>query len=892
MTAAADRIAQAEALALAGAVLVPVPQGTKGPTVTGWNSDPAQWIRTPSAAREYLTAHPGAGVGLLHSESQTAALDIDHEGAALALAAVGVDLAAVLASNPYRVRGRKGEKPIFRVPDGLSLTRHALGWPDPSGKKGPGGRPAPLTIFELRGGPVQDVMPPSVHPDTGRPYEWTGPVPSSLAELPELPPELLNLWQRWAALLPVMRAACPWAPAELPAPAERDLNRLSGPSSRGGEGEGASVIDTFNAARSLGEVLGEHGYKQRGAGLWLYPGSSSGQAGVRLRPERTPRGAEVVMSWHAADPLGDGLPRDAFGVWALLAEGVDVYTADPAQRRELVRKAARLLGLAEPERGTAAPQTQAQRAAPAADLPPVAWGEVSPLPPLTEPVPPLPVELLPQPLSEWIQAEARAAGLPLEVLAGPVLVGAGGMLSAAVKLKNALNTPAVPANLWGAVCGRPGLKKTYAVNRGAAVLTRAQKAEFDRLDAQRSELETARGKAAAQLEALEARVKRAFRGGPGKPVEMPSDDELTEAREALREAEAALSPRWYVVNDPNAETLGEILRDSPQGVTVVRDELTGWLAGFERSGRETERAFYLEAANGTESFTLKRVSRGVVHIPLMCAGVLGGIQPGPLADVLDAQRGAGDGLLQRFQVFIWPDIFPEFDQNAQREPVSEALREAAAAVLDELGTLTPEGLGSVYPSGAPAPLTYTPEAQGIYDTWERQHAQALKDLSRGEAYRAHISKQPATFARLALIFHALDVAALGREHPHPARVGAEAAALAAVWCEYLAAHARKLWREGRRADVLDAQTVLGYVERGRIVDGQKVTEARRVLAEGKAGMTGPRLDAALKVLADCGAVRVEASTPPGGKAGGRPVKTLRLHPDALAVLDGAEGVST
>lgn len=474
------------------------------------------------------------------------------------------------------------------------------------------------------------------------------------------------------------------------------------------------------------------------------------------------------------------------------------------------------------------------------------------------------------------------------MLAGPVLVGAGGMLSAAVKLKNAPNTPAVPANLWGAVCGRPGLKKTYAVNRGAAVLTRAQKAEFDRLDAQRSELETARGKAAAQLEALEARVKRAFKGG-GKPVEMPSDDELTEAREALREAEAALTARWYVVNDPNAETLGEILRDSPQGVTVVRDELTGWLAGFERSGRETERAFYLEAANGTESFTLKRVSRGVVHIPLMCAGVLGGIQPGPLADVLDAQRGAGDGLLQRFQVFIWPDIFPEFDQAAQREPVSEALREAAAAVLDGLGTLTPESLGSVYPSGGPAPLLYTPEAQAVYDAWERQHAQALKDLSRGEAYRAHISKQPATFARLALIFHALDVVTLGSAHPQPARVGAEAAALAAVWCEYLAAHARKLWREGRRADVLDAQTVLGYVERGRVCDGHKVADVRRVLAEGKAGMTGPRLDAALKVLSECGAARVEVSTPPGGKAGGRPVKTLRVHPDALAALDGAEG---
>ena len=91
MTAAlaVDRCAQVEALTAGGLVLVPIPKDTKGPNLKGWNTDPEQWITTPAAAREYLTAHPLGGVGLLHSESQTLALDIDHEGAALALAAVG-----------------------------------------------------------------------------------------------------------------------------------------------------------------------------------------------------------------------------------------------------------------------------------------------------------------------------------------------------------------------------------------------------------------------------------------------------------------------------------------------------------------------------------------------------------------------------------------------------------------------------------------------------------------------------------------------------------------------------------------------------------------------------------------------------------------------------------
>jgi len=870
LTPAAERIAQVEALTAGGFVLVPVPLGTKGPTVKSWNTNPAQWIRTPAAAREYLKAHPGAGVGLLHSESRTATLDVDSEHASTALAAVGLDLGELVKGNPYRINGKRPDKPLYRVPDGLSLSRKALTWPDPSGKKGPGGRPAQVTIFELRGGPVQDVLPPSIHPGTGKPYTWAGLAPASVEALPELPAALLRLWENWGALELAMKAACPWAPAPVElAPAPTDLSRL-GSATGGGE----SVVDTFNTTRELGEVLGAAGYTGSSRGPWLYPGSTSGQAGVKLRPERTSRGAEVVMSWHAGDPLGDGKPRDAFSVWALLEHDTDMYTATPEQRRAVVKDAARLLGLPEPERGMG---NSSGSSAPSAALSPLDWGKVKPLPPVTEVVPSLPPELLPQPLAEWIQDEARAAGLPLEMIAGPVLIGAGGLIGARLSLRNAPNAPAVPGNLWGLICGPPSIKKTHALNLGAAGLERAQRAEFDRLDAQWGELETAREVASARVDGLEGQLKRAYKGGKTAP-QAPSDDELTEAREALGAAEAALKPARYVVNDSTVEKLGEILRDNPDGVTLVRDELTAWLSSFERAGRESDRGFWLEAANGTGSLTVDRLTRGTVFIPRVCAGVMGTIQPGPLAELRDAQRGAGDGLLQRFQLFIWPDTFPAFDQAQQREPLSVQLREGAAAVLDALGSIAPSGSG---------PLRYTSEAQRIYDAWEVEHAAAVRDMGRGEAYRAHLGKQPSTFARLALVFHALDVAALGVAHPDPAHVGEAAAGLAADWCDYLRPHALKLWGEGRRGDVLDAREVLRFVERGRIRDGQKVSEARAVLAEGKAGMNGERLGAALRVLESCGAVRVETITPASGT--GRPSKVLRLNPDALEAAEDRGG---
>lgn len=857
-----------------GFTLVPL-EGKRPSAGTGWNTDPAKWITTPSAAQEYAQRHPGGGVGVLHSMTGTAALDLDHDGARAALAAVGIDLEALLAGNPYRVQGAPGReaKPIWRIPDGLALGRHALSWPDPSGKKGPGGRAAPVTIFELRAGDVQDALPPSPHP-SGTRYEWAGPVPQSVHDLPELPPELLSLWQRWGVLEPVMKAACPWAPADVPAPG---IARVVTPS--GGPG-GESVVSAFNDSRHPGEVLSSYGYKGPPSGPWLAPGSSSGQAGVRLLPQPTFGGHAAVYSHHASDPLGDGKPRDAFGVWALLEHGLDLSTAPAERVREVVKDAARLLGLPPPERAGKSAQVT-----PAESLPAQEWGEVQPLPAAHEPVPSLPPELLPPELALWLEAEARAAGVPLEAVAGPVLTGAANMLPAGLKLRNAPNAPAVPGNLWGALCMPPGSRKSHSTALGVRALEVLEAQAAERWKEERPRLEGLRDIAAAQLEALLTQLKQATKGGTNKKdaPAMPDPEELAAARRELSECEEALREPRHLLNDPTAESLGEVARANPHGVMGYRDELTGWLAGFERAGREQERAFYLEAANGTRPFTFDRLGRGKVHIPVLCVGILGGIQPGPLLGMLEGQRGAGDGLLQRFQVFLWPDSLPDFDQRAQREPIAPSLQEGAAALLAALPMLSPEALG-LEPGGV---LAYTPEAQAVFDEWERLNAAASRDTGKGEAYRAHIAKHPGTFARLALLFHCLEVAGNPR-HPHPAAVGDQAALLAWGWCDYLAHHARKLWGEGTRRDVQAARRVLGYVERGTVRDGQKVTEARAALAQGKAGMTGEELRAALAVLEACGAAQVVTLPPSGGK-GGRPSEVLRLHPDALAALEGVRG---
>lgn len=175
--------AAAEYLA-AGLQLVAIPAGSKGPTHRGWNT-PEGVVRDPDTLE---------GVGLAHAYSRTAALDFDDLALARQwLAARGVDVAA-LWDSPDAVRITSGRanrgKLLYRLPPGVA--------PLPSKKIADG----KTTLFEFRcatanGLTVQDVLPPSIHPGTGKPYAWEygDPVLGHWSVLPTLPASILALWQ-------------------------------------------------------------------------------------------------------------------------------------------------------------------------------------------------------------------------------------------------------------------------------------------------------------------------------------------------------------------------------------------------------------------------------------------------------------------------------------------------------------------------------------------------------------------------------------------------------------------------------------------------------------------------------------------------------------------------
>lgn len=265
--------------------LVGIPSGSKAPSTFGW--------QTKATGLEYWDNNPGHNVGLLHGLSGTCAIDIDHmENARTIFDGMAIDLDALLASAP-QIIGRSGRgKAIFRAPSD-TLTTRKISWPvagDPRRTE---------VVFEFRAGTVQDVLPPSIHPDTGEPYRWAGrPIDDGLPDLPE---QVLTIWREWDRFRPQMMDLCPWKPKPefIPPPKKkRDYQK------------GESVIEAYNASTRIEDALEVAGYKRYG-NRWLSPNSTTGIPGVIVFD------GERAYSHHASDPFDPSHTFDAFDLFCV-----------------------------------------------------------------------------------------------------------------------------------------------------------------------------------------------------------------------------------------------------------------------------------------------------------------------------------------------------------------------------------------------------------------------------------------------------------------------------------------------------------------------------------------------------------------------------------------------
>ncbi|POG00117.1 phage/plasmid primase, P4 family [Pseudomonas putida] len=244
-----DRDEQIGAYLRAGIALVPIPHGKKGPTSAGWNL-PANCIRAADDAA-HLNDHSNIGMAHAYSDPPTCAVDIDDlDKARHWLAERGIDLDALLAA-PDAVRiesGREGRaKLLYRLTEPLSQKKVKMNGAD---------------VLDFRcasqdGATVQDVLPPSIHPDTGRPYRLLG----DIASIPPIPGTLLAAWHELLNAQPTKSRDAQTSPADLPI---RFVELLAGDADLrkrwGGDTEGLKDTSRNGLDMSLTSLLVKRGF--------------------------------------------------------------------------------------------------------------------------------------------------------------------------------------------------------------------------------------------------------------------------------------------------------------------------------------------------------------------------------------------------------------------------------------------------------------------------------------------------------------------------------------------------------------------------------------------------------------------------------------------------------
>jgi hypothetical protein len=468
---------------------------------------------------------------------------------------------------------------------------------------------------------------------------------------------------------------------------------------------------------------------------------------------------------------------------------------------------------------------------------------------------PLPLGLVPQAYRDFVFDISDRMCVPPEFIAVPQMIATAAVVGRKILIQPEPGNPWKEApNLWGMLVAEPGMLKSPAQAEAFASMRRLATERRKTFDVEATTLKERQQLAKLKVEALEQSYRQSMKANT-ETVDIEAD---LQAHRAVLEERAI--ERRYFTHDATTEKLGEILRDNPQGVLQVRDELSGFFASMERAGREGDRAFYLEAWNGKDPFTVDRISRGTIHIPALCLLNFGTIQPGPLRQfIADAIRGGAgaDGLVQRYALAVICLTPPTYKKCVR--PQDHDARARVDTVFDDLDELefTAEGESHV--------VGFSTAAQLIFDEWRTDLEARIRVDSESSAFRAWLAKQRKTIPALALLFHLIAESGTGRMLTP---VSEEALLAACGWGQILESHARHIYGG---AVASPAMILAAKIQRGDLADGTSVRDLKRRKWSGLT--TALDVDSSVDELAELGWLRLEDRT-----TGGRG-QVIRLHPD-------------
>lgn len=358
------------------------------------------------------------------------------------------------------------------------------------------------------------------------------------------------------------------------------------------------------------------------------------------------------------------------------------------------------------------------------------------LPTALKPVPTLNPDHLPDVLRDAALDIADRMQCPVDFVAVTMLNAAGAAIGNEVGICPRANdqTWRAFAAIWGGIIAEPGSNKSSAMAEAHRPLTNLE----ERAHAEYAEACKKYDRELALYERAQADWQKSKAGQIPVAPEKPR-------------------PKRFLVHDTTYQKLGEILAGNPRGVLAFNDELTALLLSWDTPGQEAARGFYLQGWSGTGSYSFDRIGRGSIHLSRFCISVFGAFQPDKIKQYAQmAQRGSShnDGLLQRFQLLVWPDTSREV-RIVDRPPNKEAIEKYHQAIyrLAQPGQVL---LPSNHPVNARYLLHFSPDAQTLFNDWFLALERSLRSGKYDSSILSHFSKYRSLVPALALLYHLLD----------------------------------------------------------------------------------------------------------------------------------------
>ena len=424
-------------------------------------------------------------------------------------------------------------------------------------------------------------------------------------------------------------------------------------------------------------------------------------------------------------------------------------------------------------------------------------------------------ELIPEPFRAWITDISRRMQCPVDYPFATVIVMCSSIIGTrcAIRPKSKDSWQVVP-NLWGGIVGSPSALKTPSIQEATKILSKLENKAFEKFEDDQIQYQRDLRTWEMKKKIIEDELKNAYKSKKSDPVEAEEVEIRLNDHEDNPPKEPIL--KRYSTSDSTVPKLQELMSFNPQGVFVFRDELDGFLTSMEQEGRETDRAFHLEAWSGQGSFILDRIGRGTIRSDLICESVFGSIQPARIIPHIrqTLSGSANDGLFQRFQILVYPDVtsWSYIDKLPDKDAENRAFR--LIKKLNDMDFI--KDAGAILEDGNKIPyLRFSHDGQELFKDWISDLEGRLRNNDEPPAIQEHLGKYRSLMPSMALIHHLLDVADGKAIGP----VSLASAKLAAASCDYLESHARRIYYLAGNIVQRAAGNLSKKIKQGALNDG-------------------------------------------------------------------------